>query len=137
MPIYFHREAVDLDIEEKTVALWINNTITELGFHVSEISIVFCNDNYLKTLNIQHLNHDYYTDIITFDYSNKKQLSGDLFISTERVKENAKINNVTFINELYRVIIHGVLHLCGFNDKTIAEKEEIRKKENLFLSLID
>ena len=88
-------------------------------------------------MNIKHLNQDYFTDVITFDYSKDMSLIGDVFISTERVKENAKLFNVSFNEELFRVIIHGVLHLCGFKDKTKEEKAEMRSKENNFLSLIN
>lgn len=137
MPIYFHREGVVLELNENNISNWIEKSIVVLGLEPSEISIIFCDDEHLKTINTQYLGHDYYTDIITFDYSSNNQVSGDLFISTDRVIENADENNVAFIDELYRVIIHGVLHLCGFNDKTDEEKVEIRKKENHFLNLIN
>ena len=90
-----------------------------------------------KKINIKYLNHDFFTDVIAFDYSKEKLLFGDIYISTERVKENAKIYSSSFIEELFRVIIHGVLHLCGFNDKTEEQKILIRAKENEFLSLIN
>lgn len=137
LPIYFHREGVVLELNENNISNWIEKSIVVLGLEPSEISIIFCDDEHLKTINTQYLGHDYYTDIITFDYSSNNQVSGDLFISTDRVIENADENNVAFIDELYRVIIHGVLHLCGFNDKTDEEKVEIRKKENHFLNLIN
>ena len=137
MPIYFHREGVVLELNENNISNWIEKSIVVLGLEPSDISIIFCDDEHLKTINTQYLGHDYYTDIITFDYSSNNQVSGDLFISTDRVIENADENNVAFIDELYRVIIHGVLHLCGFNDKTDEEKVEIRKKENHFLNLIN
>lgn len=137
MPIYFHREGVVLELNESNASNWIEKSIIALGLEPSEISIIFCDDEYLRTINTQYLGHNYYTDIITFDYSSNNQISGDLFVSTDRVIENAHKNNVTFIDELYRVIIHGVLHLCGFNDKSDEEKVEIRKKENYFLNLIN
>ena len=137
MPIYFHREGVVLELNESNASNWIEKSIIALGLEPSEISIIFCDDEYLRTINTQYLGHNYYTDIITFDYSSNNQISGDLFVSTDRVNENAHKNNVTFIDELYRVIIHGVLHLCGFNDKSDEEKVEIRKKENYFLNLIN
>lgn len=136
MSVFFHKEELNLKIEEKKVSDWISSSIETLGFNLGNISLIFCNDEYLKKINIQYLNHDYFTDIITFDYSKKSSVSGDLFISIDRVKENAKDNNVDFMNELYRVIIHGVLHLCGYNDKTEGEKKMIRKKENEFISTI-
>lgn len=137
MPIYFHREGVVLELNESNASSWIEKSIVSLGLEPSEISIIFCDDEYLRTINTQYLGHDYYTDIITFDYSSNNQISGDLFVSNDRVIENAHQNNVAFIDELYRVIIHGVLHLCGFNDKSDEEKVEIRKKENHFLNLIN
>ena len=87
-------------------------------------------------MNKKHLNHNYYTDIITFNYNVEKKLSGDLFISVDRIKENAKSFNENFNVELFRVMIHGVLHLCGFNDKTIDEQKKMRRKENQYLGLI-
>jgi rRNA maturation RNase YbeY len=137
LPIYFHREGVVLELNESNASNWIEKSIIALGLEPSEISIIFCDDEYLRIINTQYLGHNYYTDIITFDYSSNNQISGDLFVSTDRVIENAHKNNVTFIDELYRVIIHGVLHLCGFNDKSDEEKVEIRKKENHFLNLIN
>ena len=136
MSITFHKEEVNVSLDETSVSSWIILCIKKLKIIHGDISIILCDDDYLKGINLEYLNHNYYTDIITFDYSEKDKISGDLFISIERVKENAEINNVDFINELCRVIIHGVLHLCGFNDKTEEEKKEIRHKENYFLSLI-
>tara|TARA_Y200000002_G_C22681845_1_gene664428 strand:+ start:3049 stop:3462 length:414 start_codon:yes stop_codon:yes gene_type:complete len=136
LSIYFHKESVSIEFNEDLVSNWINSCISQVSKITGDLSVIFCNDEYLKTINIKYLNHDYYTDIITFDYSEKDTISGDLFISIDRVIENAKLNNVHFINELYRVIIHGVLHLCGYNDKTVKEKKEIREKENFFLNII-
>jgi len=136
LPVYFHNEDVELTVNSSELSSWINNAIDSLDFEVGDLNVIFCSDEHLKEINIKYLNHDYYTDIITFDYSKKPVINGDLFISTDRVEENASINKVKFMIELYRVIIHGVLHLCGFNDKTPEEKKKIREKENLFLSLI-
>ncbi len=136
MSVNFHREEVKVSIDETLISSWVKKSVKTLEHNSGEICIVFCNDEYLNKINVKHLKHDYYTDIITFDYSKDNKISGDLFISIDRVKENAKTNNVEFINELCRVIIHGVLHLCGFNDKTTEEKKEIRQKENFFLSLL-
>ena len=112
---------------------WISKCIDLQGFNLSEISIIFCSDDYLLEINKTHLNHNYYTDIITFNYNEDKQIEGDLFISIDRVKDNAKENGVEFMNELQRVMIHGVLHLCGQNDKTEEEQAEMTRKENLML----
>ena len=118
------------------VISWIENAIKSLGFSLESLSFVFCDDEYLKKINSKYLNHNYYTDVVTFDYSKKKEIKGDIFISIERVNENAIDYKVSFNEELFRVIIHGVLHLCGFNDKTDKEKKEIRKQENYFLGLV-
>ena len=137
MSVSFHRENVSLNADEKLIIKWLTNSVNSLDYSIGELSFVFCSDDYLRKLNIKHLNQDYFTDVITFDYSKEMSLIGDVFISTERVKENAKLFNVSFNEELFRVIIHGVLHLCGFRDKTKEEKAEMRSKENDFLSLIN
>jgi probable rRNA maturation factor len=136
LSVSFHRENVSLNADEKLIIKWLTNSVNSLDYSIGELSFVFCSDDYLRKLNIKHLNQDYFTDVITFDYSKEMSLIGDVFISTERVKENAKLFNVSFNEELFRVIIHGVLHLCGFKDKTKEEKAEMRSKENDFLSLI-
>ena len=100
-----------------------------------DIVLIFCSDEYLLEINKKHLNHDYYTDIITFDYCVEKIVSGDLYISIDRIKENAKTFNESFINELTRVVIHGVLHLCGYNDKTEADQKIMRNLENKYLAI--
>lgn len=130
-------EDVDFEIENQSlITEWINESISAEGLSIGEISLIFCSDEYLLKVNQDHLNHDYYTDIITFDYCENKIVSGDLFISVDRVKENAEAFGVSFNHELSRVIIHGVLHLCGYKDKTTADAEEIREKENFYLSLL-
>ena len=136
MPLYFHKEQVELKINEESISNWVAVSIKRLRFREGDISVIFCSDDYLKQININYLNHDYYTDIITFDYSDNKIISGDLFVSIDRVKENAEINNENFNKEICRVIIHGILHLCGYKDKTSKEKEEMRKLEDSFLNLI-
>ena len=137
MSIFFHKENVSFSTDEEFVVKWVKESIKSLGFALGEISFVFCSDAYLKKINIKFLNHDFFTDVITFDYSKENLLFGDIYISTERVKENAKTYSSSFNEELFRVIIHGVLHLCGFNDKTKKEKTLIRAKENEFLSSIN
>tara|TARA_B100001287_G_scaffold6636_1_gene5089 strand:+ start:10856 stop:11269 length:414 start_codon:yes stop_codon:yes gene_type:complete len=136
LSVYFHKESVHLIFDEKKIKIWVIKSIEKLGFKSGDISIIFCSDEYLKNINQKYLNHNYYTDIITFDYNDNDLVSGDLFISIDRVKENASFNNEKFIHELYRVIIHGILHLCGYNDKTISQKKIMRSKENYFISLI-
>ena len=112
---------------------WISHCIEGRDKQCGEITYIFCSDAYLLEVNKKHLNHDYYTDIITFDYTEGNLVSGDLFISTERVSDNAKELNQPFDDELHRVMIHGILHLLGLKDKTEEEAEEMRKNENLEL----
>lgn len=113
---------------------WITNSIFSEKSKVGTINIILTSDELLLETNINYLHHDYYTDIITFDYSDNDLLSGDLFISIDRVTDNAKFYNVSFIDELKRVIIHGVLHLLGYNDITDEEKIVMKQKENIYLS---
>ena len=136
MAITFHKEGVSLSINTTQISTWLSACIANLGYNLGELSIIFCCDEYLLDINKKHLNHDFYTDIITFNYNVEKKLNGDLFISVDRVKDNAALFNENFNVELFRVIIHGVLHLCGFNDKTIDEQKEMRSKENYYLSLM-
>ena len=121
-----------LDNETKT-SKWIQSIIESEGFEVLEINYVFCDDIYLNKINVEFLNHDTFTDIISFDYSLGNQIGGDIYISVERVRENAENFNVTFENELHRVLIHGVLHYMGFKDKTEKDKTEMRNKEEYCL----
>lgn len=119
---------------EKSLENWIENIISEKGFEVGEINYIFCDDAYLLKLNVEFLQHDTLTDIISFDNTLGKLISGDIFISIERVSENATEYNVTFEEELHRVMIHGVLHYLGFKDKSDNEKMIMRKQENIALS---
>jgi len=123
--------------DEDQVSKWISSVILEENCTEDEINYVFCNDAYLHRLNVEFLNHDTLTDIISFDYSVGKNIQGDIFISTERVADNAKDFKVNFADELYRVIVHGVLHYCGYNDKNEADKNTMRSKENHYLKQID
>jgi len=136
LAIHFHNEDVIASFNKTTVTEWLNSCIQDLDYKTGEISIIFCSDDYLLKINKKYLNHDYFTDIITFNYNENNTIIGDLFISIDRVKENAKELKVDFNNELYRVIIHGVLHLCGYNDKTQDQQKEIRTKEDEYLVLI-
>lgn len=108
---------------------WISRIIESEGYSKGQIDYIFCTDDYLLNLNQEYLNHDTYTDIITFDYTEGKKVSGDVFISTERVKDNAKDYAVNFEEELLRVMSHGLLHLMGYGDKTGEERELMREKE--------
>lgn len=104
------------------------------GFIEGDVVLVFCSDAYLLELNQKHLNHDYFTDIITFSYQKKEVVSGDLFISIDRIKENAKNFGCSFDKELERVVYHGVLHLCGYNDKSSEQLRQMRSKEDFYLN---
>lgn len=120
--------------DEIKISKWISRVINSEEFKEGEINYVFCNDDYLNNLNVEFLNHDMLTDIISFDNSIGKILHGDIFISIERVKENAIIFNVSFQEELHRVMVHGVLHYCGYKDKTKEDSKLMRNKENFYIS---
>ncbi|MCX7986513.1 MAG: rRNA maturation RNase YbeY [Bacteroidales bacterium] len=102
---------------------------------LGEISVIFCDNRYILQINIDYLKHYYPTDVITFDYSFNSVISGDIFIGVDVVKQNAKKYHTTFQNELIRVILHGILHLCGYKDKTNIQKQLMRKKENFYLKI--
>lgn len=127
------REVPDFDSE--LFILWLNKVIVCEGKESGEISVVFCSDEYLLKINQDYLKHDYYTDIISFDYSEENFVSGDLFISVDRVEENAVEFGVSFSEELKRVCVHGVLHLCGYKDKSDEEVNQMREKENQYLKI--
>ena len=129
MIVFNYETEFKLENEEKT-SKWIRNCIEKEEFELGEINYVFCDDTYLHKMNVEFLQHDTLTDIISFDYTLGKLVGGDIFISIERVKENAEDFNVLFENELHRVIIHGVLHYMKYKDKTEAEKQIMRTKEN-------
>ncbi|MEI7664325.1 MAG: rRNA maturation RNase YbeY [Bacteroidota bacterium] len=115
------------------VRAWVNSILNSEHKVPGDLTYIFCNDEYLGTMNEKYLKHNTLTDIITFDYSEKGKLSGDIFISIERIKENAENFNTTFNAELGRVMAHGVLHLSGYKDKTANDKKEMRSKEDFYL----
>ncbi|HSP83217.1 MAG TPA: rRNA maturation RNase YbeY [Gillisia sp.] len=127
--INFYSENDFVLADHRKYEKWIERVIASEEKKLEEISYIFCDDDYLLNLNEEFLKHDTYTDIITFDYSVGKILQGDIYISTERVKENSDEFNVSFEEELRRVIIHGVLHLCGYKDKTKEQSLLMRQKE--------
>ncbi len=129
----FFEDIEDFDISLELYRRKISYIIDNEGFKEENVVLVMCSDNFLLELNKKHLNHDYFTDIITFSYTTNNHISGDLFISVDRVKDNARNQKLSFENELERVIYHGVLHLCGYNDKTPEEIKEMRSKENYYL----
>ena len=120
---------------DSSVSSWISQVIANESFKEGDINYIFCDDSYLLDINIKYLKHNTLTDIISFDYTLGKLISGDIFISIERVMENTFIFNNTFSDELHRVIIHGILHFCGYKDKSEDEKKNMRKKEDYYLSL--
>ena len=135
--IHFHFEETDaFPIATDALKSWLYCITQDHDYQISVLNYIFCSDEYLLGINQQYLDHDYYTDIITFDNSDQEQwIEGDIFISVDRVKENAATYRHPFQSELLRVIAHGLLHLIGFQDKTDAEKKEMRKKEDACLSL--
>ena len=134
--ISFQNLSIPFKLKEKTnIKLWIKTIIDKEKHTLGTINYMFCNDDELLEINIKHLNHNTLTDIITFDYTEDKKISSDIFISVDRVLENAKKFEVTFEEELRRVMIHGVLHLCGYKDKSKPDAELMRKKENWALKL--
>ena len=116
----------------KCIKVLAKQELREIG----DITFVFCDDNYLHKINLEFLDHDTYTDIITFDYSVGNEIISEIYVSTDRVEENAKKHKQTFENELHRVMIHGILHLCGYNDKLVEDRQIMRDKENHYLSLL-
>ncbi|APG65822.1 rRNA maturation RNase YbeY [Tenacibaculum todarodis] len=136
--IAFNYETEFKLVDEKSTENWIANCVEKEDFELGEINYIFCDDAYLHKLNVEFLKHDTLTDIISFDYTMGKLISGDIYISVERVKENAKDFEVSFTDELHRVIIHGILHYMGFKDKSEEQKTIMRSKENdCLLTLIN
>ena len=120
---------------EEAIAAWLTNVITSENKKEGEINYIFCDDEYLHKINLEYLNHDTLTDIISFDYTMGNELSGDIFVSVERVMDNAKDFNVVFEEELKRVLVHGVLHYCGYKDKGEADELLMRNKEDEKIAL--
>ena len=132
--ISFHYETDFLLENTKSFIRWIKNVISEENKELGEVNYIFCNDKYLLKKNIKYLDHDTLTDIITFNYCEGDIISSDIMISIERVMENSSIFENSFSEELNRVMIHRILHLIGYNDKTDGEKEIIRKKEDYYVN---
>ena len=134
--ISFHSEGVDTKTPPKRLLkAWIKEFVSNHGKKVGELAFVFCSDEKILEVNQNFLQHDYYTDIITFDYCEGEIVSGDIFISVERVAENATSHNIEYNTELIRVLAHGVLHLIGFQDKSPKKKKEMTENEDLYISL--
>ena len=123
-------------IKRREISAWVQNVAQSLGKKVGEIAYIFCDDEKILEVNREYLQHDYYTDIITFDYTEEDTISGDLFISLDTVRSNSEQLGVTYEQELRRVIIHGILHLCGINDKAPGEREIMEQHENKALAML-
>ena len=136
--IFFHSEEIDFNLPNQPVIIdWINSTADQEGQTIQSLSFIFCSDKYLHQINVEYLNHDTYTDVITFPYAEEGQpIEGDVFISIDRIKENAANFKSTFEMELHRVMIHGTLHLLGYGDKNPEEKLKMTEKENFFLDIL-
>ncbi len=133
--IFFFLEETNYRIlKKRLIREWVKKTIVSENNRVGEINIVLCSDDFLYQMNIGFLKHDTLTDIITFDYTKNNTISGELFISISRIKENSRTYSKSIKDELHRVIIHGILHLCGYGDKNDSQKEEMTMKENFYLS---
>ena len=126
----------DFTLENEDVyASWLSNVISSENKKEGEINYIFCDDEYLHKINVEYLNHDTLTDVISFDYTMGNEISGDCFISVERVKDNASDFNVAFDEEIKRVLVHGILHYCGYKDKTDVDEEVMRSKEDEKIAL--
>lgn len=121
---------------EERLSVWLTSVITEEGFSEGEINYIFCDDVYLHKLNVEFLKHDTLTDIISFDYTLGKLINGDIYISIDRVIDNAKDFKVDFKTELHRVMVHGILHYCGYKDKNVDDEAMMRSKENYYISQV-
>jgi rRNA maturation RNase YbeY len=134
--IRFYIEDIDFNLSSKReIKSWLKMVAGAEGKRIGAIAVIFCPDDYLLRLNRRYLQHDYYTDIITFDYTEGLVLGGDLFISIDTVRANAKRYGPSFDDELHRVILHGLLHLCGYGDATPAQQEIMREMENKYLAV--
>ena len=135
--ISYHLEGVEKPkICTRRTSKWVKDVAEKHGKIVGEIAYIFCSDEYIIDVNRKFLNHDYYTDVITFDYSEGKKISGDIFISLDTVRTNAEAFNQDYYNELERIFIHGILHLCGFKDKEPNDKEEMTYQEDEAIKLL-
>jgi probable rRNA maturation factor len=133
--IHFFEEDIVFTLPQKQKHReWLTDLATTEGFKIKELNYIFCTDEYLHKINVEYLDHDTLTDIITFDNSEiEGKIEGDIFVSIERVRENAETFQTPFDNELKRVLAHGLLHLCGYKDKTAAEEIEMRQKESFYI----
>ncbi|MDR1763181.1 MAG: rRNA maturation RNase YbeY [Dysgonamonadaceae bacterium] len=137
MAVLFNSEGVKVPkLPRQTIKKWISLTAENYQKRVGEVSYIFCSDEEILRINNQYLNHDFYTDIITFDYTEGDLIAGDIFISLDTVKSNSEKYKTDYDEELHRVIIHGILHLCGLEDKKPDEEKQMREAENRALELL-
>ena len=134
MVSYFTQDIVFPFKEKRLTSRWLKFVAESESKRLGDVAIIFCSDNFILDINIKYLQHDYYTDIITFDYCEGNRLCGDLFISVDSVRENASLYGTEFVDELNRVIVHGLLHLMGYDDHTEEDIAMMRAKENYYLS---
>ena len=137
--IQYFQEDIEIRLPDffyQKVPEWLTSVIKKEGKSTGNINLILCSDNYILNVNKKYLNHDYFTDIITFNYNEENYISGDLFISIDTVSSNAEKLSLPVYEELKRIIIHGVLHLLGYNDKTPEQIKEIRSKEDFYLTLL-
>ncbi|MDR1783934.1 MAG: rRNA maturation RNase YbeY [Dysgonamonadaceae bacterium] len=138
MAILFDKSDISLPkLQKRKLKKWISLVANSFEKRVGEIAYVFCSDQKILEVNNQYLKHNYYTDIITFDYTENSVISGDIFISINTVKSNSVKFKTEFADELHRVIIHGILHLCGLKDKNTKDAEKMREEENIALKLLE
>ena len=136
MPVFFEIIRVKSPrIKRRIISSWVRSVADSFGKQLGAVTYIFCDDEEILRINKLYLEHDYYTDIITFDYSDGNVISGDLFISLDTVKTNADLYHVDYEDELLRVIIHGILHLCGWKDKSTEEEKAMREQENRALAI--
>ena len=137
MAVTYQTEGIKMpEIKKRETTEWIKAVAASYGKRLGEIAYIFCSDEKILEVNRQYLQHDYYTDVITFDYTEANRISGDIFISLDTIQSNAESFGTAYGEELYRILIHGVLHLCGINDKGPGEREIMTQKENEALALL-
>lgn len=134
--INFFNEDIDFKFKDRNkFKVWLKKVAEKEGFRITDLNYIFCSDQYLHKINLEYLNHDTYTDIITFDNSeDESTIEGDVFVSIERITDNSKILNTHFDDEIKRVIVHGLLHLCGYDDNSIVGKAEMRRLESEYIT---
>jgi rRNA maturation RNase YbeY len=137
VPIHFHFERVGLTLKRReNLKIFINSLIISEKKRLSHLNYIFCSDKFLLEINRRYLDHDFYTDVVTFDLSSTpKEILADIFISADRIKQNAKRLKLSVKEELHRVMFHGLLHLCGYNDKTEKQQKLMRRKEDFYIDL--